>query len=682
MIFITYLGKMVLCSGILLGYYWLFLRNRRFHHYNRFYLLATLVLSIVLPFIKIPVFEDPGMLNRVAYNTARIITLPPVTQAEGLPVEELPSSTLFTLSNLLCLLYGVGLVFLLFTLGRGLWYIRKISRRYSFEVVEKLKFYQTREPGTPFSFFQSIFWNDQLNFNSAQGQQIFRHELFHVQQKHTADILLAEVITTIGWFNPFFHLIKKELKAIHEFLADQYAASGSNQYQYAELLVQQVLTLRQQSLTHHFFQTQLKRRIAMITQLNQSKYGYWSRVMVLPVSLLLFFSMTLHAGQQKEEPKKDVYQTLDKDVYRAQERDVYRTDTVPTMELKAAKETRMQEIRNQQLMLEKMLQEKAVKGNAEQKELKQKLEELTFEYKTGQKKQLEEAQLYNDKEQFFYNEERIKGTELEKIRIKQELLEQILKKKETQADRNISNQLQNELQLLKMQEKVLQEKRLYADETSKDYVYDKAVKTEGDVAILLQKKAAEQQQLLIAKEIKMKYEKAQLQQQQKVDGLKLQLQKEQALLEASEARKKERLEAAQRELANNYKMKYADDSVQITIIRFFNKNFRYPQELIDHGGEGSIWYSVLLDETGKLKDYEIYQSEPAAAQGNVQEIVIVGFVHKDKVLGAPLSEEKIREMIHAEIIRLSAKDGNLFGTKKVPSTRYFYKATFRLEKGK
>ncbi|NII28134.1 M56 family metallopeptidase [Pseudoflavitalea sp. X16] len=298
MIFITYLGKMALCSAILLSYYWLFLRNRRFHHYNRFYLLGTLALSIVLPLFKIPIFnEDTGTLNQVVYQTARVVTLQPLSQQAALPAQQ--TASLFTFSNLLWVLYSAGVLVFMVMLGRSLWYIRKISNRYPYEVVENMKFYQTHEPGTPFSFLRSIFWNKELDFNSQQGQQVFRHELFHVQQKHSADILLAELIMVAVWFNPFFHLIKKELKAIHEFLADQYAASDSNRYQYAELLVQQVMTSRKLSVTHYFFQNQLKRRIVMITQLNQPQYGYWSRVMALPILVILFFSVSLHAQERK-----------------------------------------------------------------------------------------------------------------------------------------------------------------------------------------------------------------------------------------------------------------------------------------------------------------------------------------------------------------------------------------------
>lgn len=298
MSFLLYFLKVVVCSGILFGYYHLFLRNKRFHHYNRFYLLGSLVLSIVLPLFKIPVpNEDTGALPQVVYQTARVVTLQPLPQLTAVPAQQ--ASPLFTLSNSIWLLYSTGILVLMLVLGRSLWYIRKISRQYPFELVEKLKFYQTHEPGTPFSFFHSIFWNKELDFNSQQGQQVFRHELFHVQQKHSADILLSELITVAVWFNPFFHLIKKELKTIHEFLADQYAASASNRYQYAELLVQQVMTSRKLPVVHYFFQNQLKRRIAMITQLNPSKYGYRSRVMALPILVVLFFSVSLYAQERQ-----------------------------------------------------------------------------------------------------------------------------------------------------------------------------------------------------------------------------------------------------------------------------------------------------------------------------------------------------------------------------------------------
>ena len=306
MTFLLYLGKVMLCSGILLGYYWLFLRNKRFHHYNRFYLQATLLVSVVLPFLRIPVLnQSPNVVNQAVYQTIEVLT---VNYGEEEAVAKAPGlmARLLTFENMLYLFYAAGIAILLWTLVKSLLYIRQISKKYPFERVSGLKFFTTTEPGTPFSFFRSIFWNKDLAFNSHDGQQIFRHELFHVQQKHSTDIILTEIVTAFFWFNPFFHILKKELKAIHEFLADQYAISNNDRYAYAELLIMQTLKANQIPISNYFFQNHIKRRIAMITNNHSARYNYGSRLMALPLLALLFCTVALYA-QQRTNTGRTVY---------------------------------------------------------------------------------------------------------------------------------------------------------------------------------------------------------------------------------------------------------------------------------------------------------------------------------------------------------------------------------------
>lgn len=313
MTFLLYLGKVMLCSGILLGYYWLFLRNKRFHHYNRFYLQATLLVSVVLPFLRIPVLNQPqNVVNQAVYQTIEVLT---VNYGEEEVAAKAPGlmARLLTFENVLYLFYAVGIAILLWTLVRSLLYIRQISKKYPFERVSGLKFFTTTEPGTPFSFFRSIFWNKDLAFNSHDGQQIFRHELFHVQQKHSTDIILTEIVTAFFWFNPFFHLLKKELKAIHEFLADQYAISNSDRYAYAELLVLQTLKANHIPISNYFFQNHIKRRIAMITNNHSARYSYGSRLMALPLLALLFCTVALYAQRGKNYPVTVFYTGADKE---------------------------------------------------------------------------------------------------------------------------------------------------------------------------------------------------------------------------------------------------------------------------------------------------------------------------------------------------------------------------------
>jgi N-acetylmuramoyl-L-alanine amidase len=287
--------KMIACSGILLGYYWVFLRNKRFHHYNRFYLLGATALSIILPFIKIPIFIEPNSEGKLVYRSIEVISVNNWGHEFVQDSGSMEEYSWLNLQDLFVIIYFAIVIILFFLFLRSLIYIRNLSKRYPVEHIHTLKFYNTTEPGTPFSFFKSIFWNKRLDFKSQEGQQIFRHELFHVRQKHSADIVFVESIGVLLWMNPFFHLIKKEIKAIHEFLADQHAVSHNNQHDYAELLLMQSITEKKSSLSTYFFQNHIKRRIAMITQMKSNKYNYWTRLMVLPMSLLLFCAIALYA---------------------------------------------------------------------------------------------------------------------------------------------------------------------------------------------------------------------------------------------------------------------------------------------------------------------------------------------------------------------------------------------------
>ena len=289
MAIILFIAKLILSAGLLYGYYHFFLRNQRFHHYNRFYLLGIALISVIIPFINISVNlfwgsqQHPMLIQTLKVINANGWEEPVTIYAYGNQWTKLIS-----LQNGLYLVYAAGLATGLFLFVRSLFYIRRLGKKYTYESIDQLRIYQTHEPGTPFSFFRSIFWDQKIVMDSAQGQQIFRHELFHVKEKHSADILLMELLCCIAWFNPFYHLIKKEIKAIHEFLADDYAVSSSNRYEYAELLVLHAIRQKTPALIHPFFHNQIKRRITMITQSNLiRRSGYIRRIMALPLLFVL-----------------------------------------------------------------------------------------------------------------------------------------------------------------------------------------------------------------------------------------------------------------------------------------------------------------------------------------------------------------------------------------------------------
>ncbi len=294
--FIFFISKTIFVSGILYGYYWFFLRNKKFHHYNRFFLLSIPLLALCIPLLNIPL---TGFLTTDTSTGIKLLKAVSVTGWEDAVVITAHKSwpyLAFSWQNIALSLYALIVIIILFALLRSISYVLKLSRKYKYEKISQIKFYHTPEPGTPFSFLNNIFWNDKIDMNSQKGIQILRHELYHVKQKHTADILFIELICAASWFNPFFYFIKRELKAVHEFLADQYAASVTSNHDYAELLVWESVAIHTLNISNPFFNNQIKRRIAMITQSKNVRFGYIRRVMALPLLFILFcaFGVKLH----------------------------------------------------------------------------------------------------------------------------------------------------------------------------------------------------------------------------------------------------------------------------------------------------------------------------------------------------------------------------------------------------
>ena len=279
-----YFLQVIIISGLLYSYYHFFLRNNKFHRYNRFYLLGATVISLLIPFLKIPLyFTSEEADASILYRSMQIIN----GQEEVIVTENNISwQQLFTWQNISIGVYVLVSLIILVRLVIALKRIIRLRYQYPSARIENIQFIKTTEPGTPFSFFNWLFWNKKIEVQSEKGQQIFRHEWFHIQQKHSIDIMFMEWLTVLCWFNPFFYLVKKELKTIHEFLADEFAVQHFSKGAYAELLLMQAFNTEHKSV-NPFFHTQIKRRIAMITTSSKPGYQYLRKIMVLPVCALV-----------------------------------------------------------------------------------------------------------------------------------------------------------------------------------------------------------------------------------------------------------------------------------------------------------------------------------------------------------------------------------------------------------
>src|SRR4030095_5132609 len=196
-----YLIQVITCSGILYGYYHFFLRNKKFHIYNRFYLLIAATISILLPFLNIPVYFSANEANSsFVLKTITSISSNNIAEPVSTPVD-IKNNSISTgglLFSCYILISAAMVVRIAFSLKK----VRQIKKKYHVQKLNTIYFVNTNEPGTPFSFFRWLFWNQKIELRSKKGEQVFRHELFHIEQKHSLDILYMETLPKVFWINP------------------------------------------------------------------------------------------------------------------------------------------------------------------------------------------------------------------------------------------------------------------------------------------------------------------------------------------------------------------------------------------------------------------------------------------------------------------------------------------------
>ncbi|WP_153393004.1 M56 family metallopeptidase [Chryseobacterium vaccae] len=284
---LLYFGKVILCSGVTFLYYQLSLKDKTFHHYNRFYLLAAMVVSLLLPLIKIEDFtievnNDVYMLldKLQNFNTEKNIN---------------NDHTYFRI-----IFSALGLVTLYF-LGKliyGVIRIQQLKSQFQKENIEGINFYRTDLTEAPFSYFKNLFWKNTITLNSDIGKQILKHEMVHIEQKHSFDKIFIEIITSVFWFNPFFHIIKREISLIHEYLADKKAVKQSDTKAFAQMLLASHFSGTQLPATSPFLSSNLKKRLKML-QKPKTKFGYARRIFALPVLFSVAFAYLVNAKNKE-----------------------------------------------------------------------------------------------------------------------------------------------------------------------------------------------------------------------------------------------------------------------------------------------------------------------------------------------------------------------------------------------
>jgi hypothetical protein len=253
-------------------------------------------MSLVIPLLKFNWFpvEEP-----VLYSSNEIIQY-------ILPISNVNESIQYDWVDYSLVIAGIVAVALLSILLLNVIKIQLLKRNSDVTQMEGFDFINTNDDNAPFSFLNNLFWKQSISLQEEGGQQIFKHEITHIQQKHTWDRIYCQIITSIFWMNPFNWIIQKELVTIHEFIADESAVGDSNVEAFAKMLLQTYYGNHFLNPIHKFFYSSIKRRLFMLNQNKKTKYSYLRRVMVLPILIatVCLVSIKVNASDKIEKTAK------------------------------------------------------------------------------------------------------------------------------------------------------------------------------------------------------------------------------------------------------------------------------------------------------------------------------------------------------------------------------------------
>lgn len=261
--------------GIFYGFYHFFLAKDKSFERNRFFLLGSILFSILLPTWEFSAWQSPLSLQ---YLPNLIIN-----QKNTAIINDI----YFSWETIFFYLYWLITSILL---GRFIFHLYLIFQKIArLPQIHKRGYILINTEGNweTFSFFNYIFWNNKQNLTEEEQDLVLYHEQRHIWDKHTIDVLLIEIIKIFFWFNPFVYLYAKALRLQHEYIADIGVLKETTPQNYGRLLLKNISQKLQIPFAHSFNQSDVKKRLLMMKE-NTFQLYFWQK---LVASFLLMISI-------------------------------------------------------------------------------------------------------------------------------------------------------------------------------------------------------------------------------------------------------------------------------------------------------------------------------------------------------------------------------------------------------
>jgi beta-lactamase regulating signal transducer with metallopeptidase domain len=276
-----FLIKSTLSLAVLLVVYHLALEKEKMHQFNRFYLLFGLLFSLFIPFITIEIIQEISHQE----TTSSII---PMKGGTSMPIIE-DSINYWLIAA--WVLYGLITLALLSRFVLNIWKLNARTQSNPIIDYKNAKLVLLQEKTLPYTFLNHIFINETDYHNRKIEAELYTHELTHVNQKHSLDILFIEMLKVLFWFNPIFVFYKKAIQLNHEFLADQKVVNSHNNVPfYQNLLLSKVNANPTYYLASNLNYSVTKKRLIMMTKTASKSRAILKKGILIPLLTALVFS--------------------------------------------------------------------------------------------------------------------------------------------------------------------------------------------------------------------------------------------------------------------------------------------------------------------------------------------------------------------------------------------------------
>ena len=298
--------KTILFSAVAIalffGLYAATLRRSNLFGLRRFYLIGTLIVAMIIPFVSIETkapqaarvsayvqqiqMPEEAVVPQIEVQEASI---EPVQAATPSPTEPVAVAPSWNWKDALLGVYLAGCAFafilLIVKLIKTFSYYRRSTLSDELSTQEmNVRVLGEPDGNLPFSFLRSVFVNPDV-FTDSELRQVLAHERAHIRQHHTFDLLFLEVLKIVQWFNPIIYLYAKELNSVHEYLADeQVLAQGAPKRDYLELLYKQLCVGKFMPVGNSFRHLLTKKRILMMSQPVKRKLSAWWLLALIPIT--------------------------------------------------------------------------------------------------------------------------------------------------------------------------------------------------------------------------------------------------------------------------------------------------------------------------------------------------------------------------------------------------------------